>query len=146
MTTRLTSLLKEWIDLDAELKKGRVREKEIINEKTKLQEVILDQWAEEGTSGQDILGRYIYAHHELYVGAKKVIHPATGEEVIPWGVVSKVLRDCGFEEFVQEKFDSRTIATVFREIVRDPDQDLPQEIRDHFNIFEKRSLRSKKGK
>jgi len=146
LTTALNSRMREWMDLDKEQKEINARVRDIKKEKERLQEVILEDFAESGISKIDIDGRLLYAHHELYVGAKKVIHPGTGEEVIPWVAVSQILKECGFDEYVQEKFDSIGLAKALREMHKDPDSDIPELILEHFNIFEKRSLRSKAGK
>jgi len=146
LTIPVNSLMRSWIKLDNEQKEIRAREREIKDEKEKLQEVILDDFANNGISKIDIDGRLLYAHHELYVGPKKVIHPGTGKEVVPWPIVSTALRDCGYGDYVEERFDSRKLASAIREIVKDPEDEVPEEIEKHFNIFEKRSLRSRKGK
>ena len=126
------SKMREWIRLDNEQKEIRARDRSISEEKEKLQEIILDDFAQNGISKIDIDGRLLYAHHELYVGPKKVIHPGTGKEVVPWPVVSHALRDCGYGDYVEERFDSRKLASVIREL-KEEDEEIPGKSHLHGN-------------
>lgn len=141
----LQQLIHQWLEADAQQKKGSKLESDSKKKKEQLQEPILELFTQAGISNMTINGRNVYTHDATYISAKKIFNPATDTEEIPWHHVTEVLIDCGFSDYVENRCDSKRVAKLIRDIMEDPEQEVPQEFHGIFNINQKVTIRSKKG-
>lgn len=129
--------------LDGELKDAK-REKELLAEN------ILNSYIQEGVQSMNVDGRTVYLNTELFAGA------AAGAER---PAVVEALKSSGFPELVKEDYNANTLKGFVRERVRtvsdemrargevliDPADALPAQLRAVITVYEKRSIRSRKA-
>lgn len=99
------------------------RKKEINGELAKLQEEILGSWAEEGVRGVPLDTATLSMRRAGFIKLNIVGDRATPEEK---AAICQALKDAGYDEYVAEGFNSRSVSTLAKD--EHWDQDLPPEL------------------
>jgi hypothetical protein len=129
-----SDLLSEFVDITLEKRAIEKRKRELNQRQRELQESILQQFEEnEQLDAVQIKGYKVSPRRELWASA------IDGD----FERACDALRDSGHPEYIQTRFDSRSVSALIREY--DAEGEIPQELLDNLKISETFKLSVTKG-
>lgn len=114
---------RKFADLTLEKRKISAREREINAELRELEERILERWEAEGLRGVPLTSGRLSLRKEGFVRVARAGDEATTEEK---AAAAEALKAAGYERYVTEGFNSRSVSKLARE--EHWDRDLPPEL------------------
>jgi len=118
----------QMVEIDAEIKEAEALVASIKARRQIVEEQLLEQFAETGTSSVRVNGRTVSMRRDLY------------SKILDAERLNDALREAGFGDLVEEKVNSMRLAALVREIDRG-DIECPAELAEVVTASEKFSIR-----
>lgn len=115
-------------ELDSQLRSAK-------DEADRLQESLLEEYAQEGIPSITIDGMTVYMHRSIWAS------PAEG---ISNDRFVGTLKSVGLDHFVKETYSSQTLSAYVRELMKE-EESLPEELEEAIRVTEKYSLRTRRA-
>jgi hypothetical protein len=122
--------LDRFVEVTNELRELDNRSKELRSEREGLEQELLSEFEELGSSSIRLQGKTVYVHRQLWANARDGDYDRACAALI----------EAGLGEFVQERFNTQTVSAYVRELDQ-KGEDLPPELEETLTVAERFSVR-----